>query len=149
MRGNYRDAICYLDTNIWIYVFDQAAPAKQRVSKDILLHFHRTGRGRISVQIMSEWRNTMIKKFSHLVSAELRRRFIGYLSVWQPLPISPDILLNADELCDRYHFSPYDSIHIQCALEMNCQYFLSEDMQDGLVVDESLTICNPYAGAEE
>lgn len=68
-----------------------------------------------------------------------------YLSLWHPLQISSDTLLQADELCDRYHFSPYDSIHIECALELNCQYFLSEDMQDGLIVDKKLTIRNPYA----
>jgi predicted nucleic acid-binding protein len=48
-----------------MYAFDQSAPAKQRASKEILLHFHATGRDRISVQVISEWRNTMIKKFSH------------------------------------------------------------------------------------
>lgn len=145
MNAEYHNSICYIDTNLWIYAFDQTEPVKQQLSKDILLHFHTTRRGRISVQIIAEWRNTMIKKFSHVVSAELRRRFMGYLSVWQPLKISPDLLVKADELCESYHFPPYDSIHIQCALEMNCQYFLSEDMQDGLVVDGTLTICDPYA----
>ena len=144
MSANYRDAICYIDTNIWIYLFDRNAPVKQRVSKELLLHLHRTRRGRISVQVISEWRNTMIKRFSHLVDGHLRRRFIRYLGAWNPLSISPEILIKADELCDRYSFSPYDSIHVQCALELKCQYFLSEDMQDGLVVDGILTINNPF-----
>lgn len=145
MRAQYHNAICYIDTNIWIYLFDNRTPVKQRVSKEVLQHLHRTRQGRISVQIISEWRNTMIRKFNHLVSVELRRRFMRYLSLWHPLQISSDTLLQADELCDRYHFSPYDSIHIECALELNCQYFLSEDMQDGLIVDKKLTIRNPYA----
>ncbi len=144
MSVNYRDAICYIDTNVWIYLFDTTAPAKQRISKELLQHFHQTRRGRIAVQVISEWRNTMIKKFSHLINADFRRRFMRYLAVWKPLPVSPDILIKADELCDRYSFSPYDSIHIQCALELRCEYFLSEDMQDGLVVDGLMTIKNPY-----
>ncbi|MDY0091784.1 MAG: hypothetical protein RBT80_03700 [Candidatus Vecturithrix sp.] len=65
MNGKYQHSICYTDTNLWMYAFDQSAPAKQRASKEILLHFHATGRDRISVQVISEWRNTMIKKFSH------------------------------------------------------------------------------------
>ena len=144
MRANYREALCYIDTNIWIYLFDKTAPVKQRTSKELLLHLHRTRQGRISVQVIAEWRNTMIKKFGHLIDADFRRRFMRYLGVWKPLSVSPGILINADKLCDRYNFSPYDSIHVQCALELNCQFFLSEDMQDGLVVDDRLTICNPY-----
>ncbi len=147
MSVNYRDSVCYIDTNIWMYLFDKTAPAKQRISKELLLHFHRSGRDRISVQVISEWRNTMIKKYSHLVDANFRRRFLRYLGVWDPFAISPEILVKADELCDRYNFSPYDSIHVQCALELDCQYFLSEDMHDGQIIDGTLTIHNPYAGS--
>ena len=42
----------------------------------------------------------------------------------------------------KYNFSPYDSIHIQCALEQDCKYFLSEDMRDGLIINKKLTILN-------
>jgi predicted nucleic acid-binding protein len=27
---------------------------------------------------------------------------------------------------------------------MGCRWFLSEDMQDGLTVNGTLTVCNPY-----
>jgi hypothetical protein len=33
MSAKYRDAICYIDTNILIYLFDRAEPAKQQLSK--------------------------------------------------------------------------------------------------------------------
>jgi len=144
MSAKYRDAICYIDANILIYLFDRTELAKQQLSNDLFLHFHRNRKQRISVQIISEWRNTMVKKFSHLVDGNLRRHFIRYLGVWNPLLVTSDILVKADELCERYSFSPYDSIHVQCALELGCQYFLSEDMQDWLVVEGRLTIHNPY-----
>lgn len=99
MSAKYRDAICYIDTNILIYLFDRAEPAKQQLSNDLFLHFHRTGKRRISVQVISEWRNTMVKKFSHLVDGNFRRRFIRYLGVWSPLLVTPNILVKADELC--------------------------------------------------
>ena len=70
--------------------------------------------------------------------------FLETLQAWNPLQISPDIILNAERLCDSYAFSPYDAIHIQAALELDCRYFLSEDLQDGLVVQGTLTISNPF-----
>ena len=146
MSVDYRNTICYLDTNIFIYLFDAANPQKQRVSKELLLHFHRQHTRRISVQVLSEWRNVMIKKFNHLFDKNVRRQFIRNLAGWKPLKITPQILVEADKLCDRCSLSPYDSIHVQCALNLGCQSFLSEDMQDGVTIDGTLTIYNPYKG---
>ena len=86
----------------------------------------------------------MIRKFSQVVSKEDRRKFIRLFVAWKPLVVTPSIILKAEDLCDRYHFSPFDAIHVQCALEQNCNYFLSEDMQHGLIVDGTLTFYNPY-----
>ena len=121
MPANYRNAVCYLDTNVLIYAFDTADTVKQQLSKELLRYFPQNRSGRISIQVLSEWRNAMIKKYSQLVDATLRREFIRNMGVWQPLAISPQILIKADELSDRYRFSPYDAIHVQCALELGCR----------------------------
>jgi predicted nucleic acid-binding protein len=144
MKDEYRNAVCYLDTNIFIYMHDSSDIVKKDISAELYRFFISTGRGRISVQVISEWRNVMIRKYSAMVSNEVRRRFIRYLEIWNPLPITPSVILKADELCEQYRFSAYDSIHIQCALDMNCEYFLSEDMQEGLRISDKLTISNPY-----
>lgn len=144
MNAKYSQSICYLDTNLLIYMFDDSDPVKQQKANELYLHSLMTGLGRISVQVMSEWRNAMVKKFSHLVDNDYRREFLETLQAWNPLQISPKIIINADHLCDHYAFSPYDAIHVQAALELDCAYFLSEDLQDGLVVQGTLTIVNPF-----
>ena len=144
MKDEFSHSLCYCDTNIFVYMHDDKEREKREISNLLYKSLLQTGNGRISVQVISEWRNTMIKKFSHFVSNDVRRKFIRILEVLKPLAITPAIILKADELCDSYSFSPYDAIHVQSALEQNCQYFLSEDMQDGLVVQETLTIRNPY-----
>jgi predicted nucleic acid-binding protein len=136
--------VCYVDTNIFVYLHDGSAPDKQRVSAQLCAAFAQTGKGRISVQVLSEWRNTMLRKFSGVVDKEMRRQFIRLLEAWQPLAVTPAVILRAEELCDKYKLSPYDSLHVQCALDMGCRWFLSEDMQDGLTVNGTLTFCNPY-----
>lgn len=144
MNAKYVQAICYLDTNLLIYMFDDRDPVKQQRANELYLHFLTTGLGRISVQVMSEWRNAIVKKFSHLVDRDYRREFLETLKAWNPLPISAEMVIKADHLGDQYAFSPYDAIHIQCALALDCEYFLSEDMQDGLVIQGTLTIVNPF-----
>jgi len=144
MNAEYSQARCYLDTNVLIYMFDARDPVKQQTANDIYLHFLTTGLGRISVQVMAEWRNAMIKKFSHIIDNAYRREFLETLQAWNPLPILPETIINADVLCDDYYFSPYDAIHIQATLELDCQFFLSEDLHDGLVIRKTLTIMNPF-----
>ena len=79
MNANYLQAICYLDTNVLIYMFDDRDPVKQQQANELYLHFLTTGLGRISVQVMFEWRNAIVKKFRHLVDSDYRREFLETL----------------------------------------------------------------------
>ncbi len=44
----------------------------------------------------------------------------------------------------RHGFSFYDALIVASALEAGCTTLLSEDMQDGLVVEGRLTLRNPF-----
>lgn len=67
MNADYLQSLCYLDTNLLIYMFDDKDVVKQQKANELYLYFLTTGLGRISVQVMSEWRNAMVKKFAHLM----------------------------------------------------------------------------------
>ncbi len=97
MNDSILSDICYLDTNIFVYLHDGSAPAKQRVSAQLCEAFSRTGKGRISVQVLSEWRNTMVRKFASVVDKETRRQFLRLLEAWQPLAVTPAIILRDEE----------------------------------------------------
>jgi len=53
--------------------------------------------------------------------------------------ITVDISLLASRLREKYSFSFWDSIIVATAKTANCDLLMSEDMQDGLVIDD-LTI---------
>ncbi|OQW99615.1 MAG: twitching motility protein PilT, partial [Thiothrix lacustris] len=44
----------------------------------------------------------------------------------------------------RYKFSYYDSIIVSSALLSGCQVLYSEDMQHSLLVENQLTIIDPF-----
>jgi len=48
-------------------------------------------------------------------------------------------------LAERYGLSVWDSMIVAAALAADCDTLFSEDMHDGLMVDGSLTITNPFA----
>jgi predicted nucleic acid-binding protein len=53
------------------------------------------------------------------------------------------ILLEASQLRQEYALSFWDSMIVACALAADAQILYSEDMQDGLMIRETLEIKNP------
>jgi predicted nucleic acid-binding protein len=59
-------------------------------------------------------------------------------------PITPATILAALTVAERYGFSHYDSLIVATALEAGCSTLYSEDMQHGQLIDNRLTIINPF-----
>lgn len=146
MSADYLQSLCYLDTNVFIYLFDHLAGEKQVVAQEIYRQSLRSGLARVSVLVVSEWRNVMIRKYKDIINSEVRGEFLELFRVWNPAVITIDTICKAEELAQQYCLSPFDSLHVQSALDQHCQYFLSEDMQDGLCVCDQLEIINPFRG---
>ncbi len=134
----------YLDTNVFVYVIDSCDPRKHKIARDVLELLFQRNSGVFSAQVLAEWRNVMIRKYAQQVETDFRSEFLEWLSSRNPLPVTGKLICDAEQLTKRYSLSPYDSMHIQAALNLNCQYFLSEDMQDGLVINQSMEIVNPF-----
>jgi|GEM_PF-2840109 len=48
----------------------------------------------------------------------------------------------------KYSISYYDALMVVSAMDANCKYLISEDMQDGLIIDKKLQILNIYNHTE-
>jgi predicted nucleic acid-binding protein len=48
----------------------------------------------------------------------------------------------------RYSISYYDALMAAAALEAHCKYLISEDIQDGLIIENTLQIVNIYEHAD-
>ena len=55
-----------------------------------------------------------------------------------------EVLIKASDLRSRYHFSFWDGLIVASALFANAEILYSEDMQDGLIVEQRLTLINPF-----
>jgi predicted nucleic acid-binding protein len=55
-----------------------------------------------------------------------------------------EILTKASYLRGRYNFSFWDSLIVGSAIKSGCKRLYSEDMQDGLIVENELKIINPF-----
>ena len=74
------------------------------------------------------------------------RRALGILRVFCPEPV-PDTVKTHEaalQIAERYTYSICDGLIIAAALETGCNILHSEDLQDGQVIENSLTIRNPF-----
>ncbi|MFM9851488.1 MAG: PIN domain-containing protein [Sphingomonadaceae bacterium] len=127
----------FLDTNIVIYatIDDRRTDRALAILVD---PFH------ISVQTLNELTNVMRKKLKRdWIEIEDALAAIALRSV-AVHPILPSTQLHAISIAKRHNFSIYDAQVIASALEAGCDTLFSEDMQDGMVIENGLTIRNPF-----
>jgi predicted nucleic acid-binding protein len=128
----------FLDTNILLYAFS-LDPRSEIAERLLEMPFE------ISVQVLNEFANVMRKKFK---------------AEWEPLetvvadivqlarvihPITLDVHVRGLRIAESYQLQTYDAVLIASALKARCAILWSEDMQDGMVIENRLTIRNPFA----
>ncbi|GHV11040.1 DNA-binding protein [Spirochaetia bacterium] len=133
-----RDRV-FIDSNIFIYYQTAKESVKKKIVDDTLDFFECIA----STQVLKEICNVLSKKFSISI-VEIEKFIKTIIGLYQIVLIDNDLIIDALHIHDRYSISFYDSLMVVAALKANCQYLISEDMQDGLVVDGKLTIVNIF-----
>lgn len=136
----------FLDTNIFVYTFDQAHPAKQERANALVAQALNTQRGVISFQIIQQFLNVATHKFARPLSTlDCQRYHNQVLAPLCDVFSSIELYSQALEIAERWRYRFYDSLIIAAALQADCGTLYSEDLQHGQVIQE-LTITNPFVG---
>jgi predicted nucleic acid-binding protein len=130
-------ALPFADTNVLLYLISHDA-AKARRAEEVL-----AARIAVSVQVLNEFANVARRKHA-LDWAELRQALAGIRHFAMVHPLTLDTHQRAIELAQRYQFSVYDAMIAAAALQAGCTTLLSEDFQDGQLIDGRLKIANPF-----
>lgn len=134
----------FLDTNVFIYLFDDASPVKKQKSKELIQEGLDEYHAFISYQVVQEFINVSTKKFENPLSPDDCKLFLNsvMMPLWRVFP-SEELFNSAIDISGRYQYSFYDSLIIAAAVELNATILYSEDLQHGQKIDE-LTIINPF-----
>jgi len=97
----------------------------------------------ISVQVLNE--------VTHVCRRKLGLSWDEIGMFWEPVrrmckvvPLTEAIHDHARWIAARYSVSFYDASIVAAALGTGCRTLLSEDMRDGQVMEQTLTIRNPF-----
>ena len=127
----------FVDTNVLVYLAS-GDPAKADRAEQIA-----AAGGTISVQVLNELANVLRRKMG--LSWTETRTFLSTMRAL--LAVEP---MTADDhdvglaIAERYGLSIYDAMIAASALRADCDTLWSEDMHDGLVVENQLRIANPF-----
>ena len=128
----------FIDSNIALYALDNNAAEKKKTALNIISEVPV-----ISPQVIFECLNVCIKKLKYDKEASLE--FISFLiSASFMQPETEDVVTAALRLFGKYSIQVFDSKIIASALAADCSILYSEDMKNGLVIDNRLTIVNPF-----
>jgi predicted nucleic acid-binding protein len=134
----------FLDTNIFVYTFDEKAPIKAKKAGQLIRRAANTGEGIISYQVVQEFFNVALRRFARPMSvAEAEQYLITVLRPLLAVHSSPAMYLEALRIAEKYKVRWYDSLILAAALEGGCKKFYSEDFQHGQEI-EGLRIENPF-----
>lgn len=128
----------FLDTNVLLYSIAADGP-RTEVAEALL-----TAGGLVSVQVLNEFSATARRKLA-MSWDEISEAASAVRALCpEPLPVTVDTHDDALRIAHRYGFHFYDALVVASALGANCETLYTEDMQDGQVIDDQLTIHNPF-----
>ena len=131
----------FLDTNTVIYSYSEDEPEKQKIANDILEQY--SNQIIISNQVINELSNTLFRKFK-LNADEVRETVLELNDNFPIVNFNLQTQLKGIELKGKYKLQFYDSMILATALENGCNIVFSEDMQHNQVIENQLTIINPF-----
>lgn len=131
---------CFIDTNIWLYAFieadDQTKSEKARALIQAMQPI-------VSTQVINEVCVNLLKQ-ARFTEEQISQLINSFFEKYLVIELSQSVLLSASRLRQRYSLSFWDSTIVASALSAGVSILYSEDMQNGLTVEERLRVLNPF-----
>jgi predicted nucleic acid-binding protein len=137
------NATVFVDTNVLVYVRDSTESRKQARAAEWMAALWDTRRGRLSLQVLREYYVTTTRKLSRPLSEEYAREDVLAFGVWDPVVEDLRQFEHAWSLQDRFGLSWWDSLLVAGAVVSGSRWLLTEDLQDGQLLD-GVTVVDPF-----
>lgn len=131
----------FLDTNVLVYAYDLAEPAKRERARALLAEHPGAV---ISTQVLLEWFTTVTRKLSQPLEGPIALRYLQNLTRLDVVEADSELVQRAAQTSIEAQLSLWDAMIIEAAVLGGCSTILSEDMGAGQVI-RGVRIENPFA----
>lgn len=127
----------FLDSNVILYLASGQESKADRAEELV------ASGGTISVQVLNEIANVSRRKMG--MSWVEARNFLSIVrALLRVEPVTIEMHEVGIDLAERYGLSVYDAMIASAALLADCDTLFSEDLQNGLLVNDRLRVVNPF-----
>jgi predicted nucleic acid-binding protein len=128
----------FLDTNVLLYVVGQT-DRRTAIAERLV-----AGGGVVSVQVLNELASVLRRKLE-MPWKEVRDALGAVRTLCpDPVPLTAETHDAALQIAEKYGYHIYDALVVATAIEAECTTLYSADLQDGQIIDDRLTIRNPF-----
>ena len=131
----------FVDSNVFLYIFDQASPTKRARAEAWLAWLWETASGALSWQVIQEFYWNVLRKYG--APPEQARSYAKAMSEWNPPEVTIGMIERAWHWTDQTQVSFWDGLMVAAAERTRCRFLLSEEFQSGREYG-SITIVNPF-----
>jgi predicted nucleic acid-binding protein len=132
----------FFDSNIWLYLFLEKGSEKFLIAKQYIESTVLKNQIVISWQVINEVSINLLKKGFTEQQVLFIVKWLYRIATIQDF--TKEMLLQASQLREQISISYWDSLIVSAAIESNCRFLISEDMQHGQKIT-NLTIRNIFA----
>lgn len=141
MSENSPPTLSFIDSNVWLYAFiDAQDTTKQAIAVNLITS---TTGIVVSSQVVNEVAVNLLKKAA-FTEEEIRLLMASFYQQHTVMPLSLDTLVDASHIREQYRISYWDSLILASARASGARTVYTEDMHDGLVIEQTLRIVNPF-----
>ena len=127
----------FLDTNVLLYLFSEDQDKADRAEE-----LTTTG-AVVSVQVLNELVAVARRKLA-MNWSEIAETVRIIQSACTIEPATVEVHHEARRLAEKHQLAWYDALIVAAALVAGCKTLFSEDMHDGLRIENVLTVRNPF-----
>ncbi len=135
---------CFVDSNIWIYAATQSEDVPPDPRHEAARTLIKQVKPYLSVQVINEVSVNLIRKFK-FTEVTIQTLVRSFYQRYVVCPMDEEILLEASAVRQRYNLSFWDSMIVSTAIQYQCPILYTEDIGNGLVIRDALTIINPFS----
>ena len=131
------DAESFFDSSVLLYLLSEDTKKADRVEELL------TKAGAISVQVLNEFAAVATRKLG-MALPEVREILDTVRTLCRTHSVTEETHDRGIRVAQQYRFSLYDSMIVAAALLSGCRILYSEDLQHGQIIDDQLTVINPF-----
>jgi predicted nucleic acid-binding protein len=122
---------CFVDTNILVYAHDRSAGLKHQRAQTLLEQLWDSGQGVLSTQVLQELCINLRRRIHRPLPVEEVRLLIRDYATWEVVTNTPESILQALDIEQRYKTSFWDALILQAAESSGASILYSEDLATG------------------